>query len=695
MAIPARVERQIDGGAGGAHLDASGPQHAVALDQHQRLAVVRRREVRLHRVAGAEGRTFQTDLHAVGPVAERLVALRAPAGVEAVTHRQPVLRVVDFQPVTAPGDREGELALRLQRNGAAVDQFVGVAEAGVPAALVIETPVVLPFFLEQPHVGLVERGRRAVGQEAADLEFGQRRFARHVGVEQRTHADQRGRRPPGALQRAHHRPAAGFEQAQAGAQAQRRARGTRVVRHRQLCRTAVVERGFFQLAPALERVVGEVAEDETGLLRQRKAQALGGECAEQAVAGGRRAEQVVALHGDVERRAIGQHTLRTGQRQLHALGQELLDLETHDRVRPFCSGIGAQFQRPGAGLGVGGYRQRVPEVTGLFARRLPHALTDGAPVGALEQHAERLRSHRFAIGVARQHRHVEAFARPVQVAPAPHEQLVVRRQQARGVEFGQVERSFAQRYDRQLAAAPRDHQPGIGRYGVEGGTAVAFGLDRGDALAVAVQHFELDAVERRARAQRRGEGIDAAAVAVQVQTDVADVEIGGLIIAGKAARHVHHRDIHARLAQFLDVLDRQEAHVPAVALVVGLEAAQIDAGRQVLQLVDVPAGGAAAQVDGAAVVVLAFVFPFALALRRILVGAAADAIHLVEEGRQLGRLDAQELHVDFGRVDGDDRQAAVLPGRQHGAAAGEEERRRHVFDQGFALVGTGELIAGA
>jgi hypothetical protein len=95
----------------------------------------------------------------------------------------------------------------------------------------------------------------------------------------------------------------------------------------------------------------------------------------------------------------------------------------------------------------------------------------------------------------------------------------------------------------------------------------------------------------------------------------------------------------------------------------------------------------AALVVAVAVVVAAFAVLLAADL------ALAPAAHLLQEGGQRLRLHAQELHVHLGRVDGDHRQAAVLAGRQHEAAAGEVVAVGHGLADRLAGLGRGQLAA--
>ena len=164
-----------------------------------------------------------------------------------------------------------------------------------------------------------------------------------------------------------------------------------------------------------------------------------------------------------------------------------------------------------------------------------------------------------------------------------------------------------------------------------------------------------------------------------VQADFGDVEVGHLVVPAEAAGRVHDGDVDAGLLQLLDLLHRQEADVAAIRSLVGGKAAQVDAlGRLAQLLVELPARDGALEAPVAAVAVpLAVDLAFLVDAR----AALAPARHLFQEGRQCRGFDAQELHVDLWRIDGDHRQPAVQAGRQHHAAAGEVKRWRH----GFAL----------
>jgi len=178
----------------------------------------------------------------------------------------------------------------------------------------------------------------------------------------------------------------------------------------------------------------------------------------------------------------------------------------------------------------------------------------------------------------------------------------------------------------------------------------------------------------------------------QVQADVGDVVVRDLVVPAEAAGLVHDGHVDAGLLQLLDVLHRQEAHVAAVGPRIGREAAEVDALAHRAQLVQHPAAHRA--LEAALVVAVAVVVVAALAVFFAGVDLAlAPAAHLLQEGGQGFGLHAQELHVHLGRVDGDDRQAAVLAGRQHEAAAGEVVAVRHGLADRVAGLGRGQLAA--
>ena len=255
---------------------------------------------------------------------------------------------------------------------------------------------------------------------------------------------------------------------------------------------------------------------------------------------------------------------------------------------------------------------------------------------------------------------------------------------AADVELGQVQRGLGQRQHRHFLVARGADQARIGEAAFEAHMALAVGRRLGERLAGAVDQLEDRARDGLAALERDGIGFDAVAVAAGVQADVADVEIADLVFIAEAAGLAHHRDVDAGLLQFLDAFDRQEGDVAAVRLVVGDEAALVNAGRQRVQAVQVPVADRALQ---AAVVGIAPAV-FAVVVDAVIVGgrgAAAQAQHGIEQFGHAVRLDAQELHIDLGHVDRGHRQAAVLAGGQHHATAGEVERRRHGFRAHLAM----------
>lgn len=201
--------------------------------------------------------------------------------------------------------------------------------------------------------------------------------------------------------------------------------------------------------------------------------------------------------------------------------------------------------------------------------------------------------------------------------------------------------------------------------------ALGIRVGLGQHLAGAVEHLDQRARNGHAVLQRYGIGLDALGVAARVQADIADIEIGHLVFIAEPARLAHDRDINTRLLQLLDAFDRQKGHMAAVGLVVGQETSLVDAGGQAVQAVQVPVADRSLQ---AAVIGVA---PIVGVVAVVRAGVVADTQHRTEElGHAVG-LDPQELHIDLGQVDRGHRQAAILAGRQHDAAAGEIERGRH------------------
>ena len=213
--------------------------------------------------------------------------------------------------------------------------------------------------------------------------------------------------------------------------------------------------------------------------------------------------------------------------------------------------------------------------------------------------------------------------------------------------------------------------------------ALAVGRRLGERLAGAVDQLEDRARDGLAALERDGIGFDAVAVAAGVQADVADVEIADLVFIAEAAGLAHHRDVDAGLLQFLDAFDRQEGDVAAVRLVVGDEAALVNAGRQRVQAVQVPVADRALQ---AAVVGIAPAV-FAVVVDAVIVGGRGAAARPSTESNSSGTRSGSTRRncTSTSGVDRGHRQAAVLAGGQHHATAGEVERRRHGFRAHLAM----------
>ena len=357
VAAPFLVERDVHGGGAIGHGHALAPQGPVAFDADQGLAAVGRADGEFCRVTVLVGRLVELEGDPVGANALVFVVAGAPAGVETVFEGLAGFRVTDFQAIAAVFDRHLQLAAATGGKGDAAggDQLFGFGEAGMPATLVVETPVVVAVFAEQA-------GRQRGGLEGAvavGTDHFKRGLAAFPGVitqEQRTHANQHRRRPIDAFDRADHRAAAAFQQAEGGAHGEGRlAFGNRCQVDVETALAGIVEAAFVQFDAASGAVFVGIAELEAGeLLGQRVLLAFVLDDAEQAVAGSRGAVEVAALHGQFKRLFRVEAGVGRVEFELHALGQEFLDAEAIGVGGQLVGRVGAQFEYPGAGRGVSG-----------------------------------------------------------------------------------------------------------------------------------------------------------------------------------------------------------------------------------------------------------------------------------------------------------------------------------------------------
>ncbi len=427
--------------------------------------------------------------------------------------------------------------------------------------------------------------------------------------------------------------------------------------------------------------VGITENEARQLLLQRIAVAFAGHHANQAIAGSGGAVQITAADLDPPCRFAQQACVGSGQVEFHPFRQELLNGEWHAAGGDFRRWVGAQFELPGAGCSVGWQLDGVPVVSGESLVGLPGRRPLCLAVRAAESCLNWLRWYRMAIGIACHHRNVEVLARPVEVAPAVGKQAYRHVGHAGDVEFGQVKRRLPECDQRHLFAPAGHHDPRTWRPLGKVDAAIAVTLAARQGLATAIDPAHFDAGAGLAVSQRADVGVGAAtAILAQVQTQIADIEIGRLVVAPETIRSRHHCHVDAGFAQGRDALDRNEGHAAAIGLLFGKKAADEGAARQLVQLVKFPVADRAFQ-PGAAVVV-AFA-PVAFAVLPIVGfarggrGAAASGDNLFEETRQLIRLDPEKLDVHFRHVDRGHRQATILCCRQDHAAAGEVEGRRN------------------
>ena len=196
-----------------------------------------------------------------------------------------------------------------------------------------------------------------------------------------------------ALDRADHRPASAFEQADGGSHGVGRlAFCNRCEIDVEAALAGIVEQGFFEFDAAAGAVLVRVAELEAGKLGGKGILlAFVLHHAEQAVAGGGRTVEVAALHGE----GVGLARVETGlgrrEFEVHALGQEFLDAETIGGGGELVGRVGPQFELPGAGRCVGRQFDDAPVVAAKLCVGLPGGGELALAVRPLEDGLDRLR----------------------------------------------------------------------------------------------------------------------------------------------------------------------------------------------------------------------------------------------------------------------------------------------------------------
>ncbi len=619
---------------------------------------MRRGQGHLQRVAGLVAGLVQGQLDLVrARVEPAVVVVPAPAGAERVAHGQPGGRVEHVHPVFAPLHREVEPG----GGGADIEGagFLVLEAAGeiVVPAVVGEGPVVVAQFAHQGDLEPLGRLRLAVGIHAQQLETRVGVGIGTIGVaEQWAHRDQRRCRPQHALEGAGDGAAAGLVDT---ARDQRRHRRTLADLVRQgdvLAQPAVAgQGGVDHVAGVARQAHGRVAEEPARHRFQRvllhRHRQPGGE----AVAVGRRAVQVRGVGLQLQRFARLERLLCAVQVQLHALGQEFLDAQGQTLHRLLAGRVGTELDLPAAGRRLG--RDRLFETKIALRARLQAGFAEHLAVGLLEPQEHRLRAlvrrgHRLAVVVAQQRRHAHRLAGAVQVAAGPGEHVEPCVLAPGHGELAQVQRRLVERQHRGVGTAA-GHQHVRGVQGVvEQRVAVGVGLALEDGLALAVEHPQLDLLQRRAGGQRGGVHEQLLLVGAGVQADVADGEERGVVLALETAGALHHREVQARLLQLADLLDRQVGQHPFVGLAAEHEAVQVDRLGQLR--------------DRRVLAVVAVQLPAA---------ATAAALVLAEEAGQVLLAHAQEFDVHFRHVDRHHRQAAALARRQHAALRGEAGSR--------------------
>ena len=225
VAFPCFVQRNVDGGAIGAHAQSARPQQLVTLHRDQGFTGMGGGEGEFGSVCVGVGGLVKLQGHAVGAHALGFVVFGRPTGVEAELGGQLGFGVQDLYAVAAVFDWHHELAARAcrDRDLCGGHQFVRFGIARMPAALVVKAPVPVAVLAEDAH------GQRCTGAQGSGgvgnghLEVGIRPFAGIGAHEQRAQTHQNGGGPVGALDTAHHRAATAFQQAERCAHGKRRA----------------------------------------------------------------------------------------------------------------------------------------------------------------------------------------------------------------------------------------------------------------------------------------------------------------------------------------------------------------------------------------------------------------------------------------------------------------------------------------
>src|SRR2546422_9321203 len=112
---------------------------------------MRRRHGEVRGLAFAVSGFVQFERDAIRPRALCFIRLRVPSGIEPVPQRLVRILVENFQAIASIFHWDNELAAAAGWNGdrGCFHQFFGFREAGMPAALIVESPVVVPIFTKQ------------------------------------------------------------------------------------------------------------------------------------------------------------------------------------------------------------------------------------------------------------------------------------------------------------------------------------------------------------------------------------------------------------------------------------------------------------------------------------------------------------------------------------------------------------------
>ena len=114
---------------------------------------MRRRDGEMRGLTFSISRLVEVERNAIRTHTLCLVVLRAPACIKPIPERLVRIAIEDFEAIASVLHRHNQLAAAAGRNRdrRGFDEFLGFREAGMPSALIVESPVVVAVFAEEPY----------------------------------------------------------------------------------------------------------------------------------------------------------------------------------------------------------------------------------------------------------------------------------------------------------------------------------------------------------------------------------------------------------------------------------------------------------------------------------------------------------------------------------------------------------------